>query len=158
MPGSKLERQLLAETVGQLDLSDFCIVTADSTVREAVKRMRTTRHNCAIIVGEHTHIVGIFTDRDVLHKVVSHPEVWDSPVKTVMTPNPHLLSVEDTAEKAIDMMRQGRYRNVPVIDGDTIVGNVTHFSILNFLSEQFASSVYNLPPDPDNFAENRVGG
>jgi CBS domain-containing protein len=159
MPKSTgVEARLLAEPVGQLELTDFCIVTADSTVREAVSRMRATRHNCAFIVGEKTRIVGILTDRDVLKKVVSNKDVWDKSVREVMTPNPDTVAPDQNAHEAMAMMQEGGYRNVPVVDGETIIGNMTHFAVLQFLTDNIPEIVYNLPPHPENYAEDRVGG
>ncbi|MCI0712223.1 MAG: CBS domain-containing protein [Chloroflexi bacterium] len=159
MPKSiDIEARLLAEPIGQLELTDFCIVTADSTVREAVSRMRATRHNCAFIVGEKTQIKGILTDRDVLKKVVTNKDIWDRPVTEVMTPNPHTVAPEHTAHDAMAMMKDGGYRNIPVVDGTTIIGNVTHFAVLRFLTDHIPEIVYNLPPDPDNYADDRAGG
>ena len=44
---TSVEKQLLDETVGQLELTGFCLVTADTTVRETVERMRAMKTNCA---------------------------------------------------------------------------------------------------------------
>src|SRR5262245_57417697 len=109
MPTSTIESQLLAEPISQLDLTDFCIVTADTTVRETVQRMRATRLNSAFVVGKGTRLVGILTDRDVLRKVVNHPEIWDEPVETVMTQAPDTLLPTSTAGQALRKMEEHRY-------------------------------------------------
>jgi CBS domain-containing protein len=156
---SNLEMELLSQSVGQLDLSDYCIVTEDTSVREAVERMQVMRQNCAIIIGKGTHIVGILTDRDVLRKVVSAPETWDQPVETVMTRSPNTISPNATTGEALRMMEEGRFRNVPVVNEHGVIrGNVTHFAILKFLTDHFPQAVYNLPPDPTNYASERDGG
>jgi CBS domain-containing protein len=159
MSAETVESQLLAESIRQLDLSDFCMVTADTTVRDTVERMRATRQNCAIIIGKGTHIVGILTDRDVLKRVVTAPETWDQPVETIMTPEPQTVSDDATTGEALHMMHEGHYRNVPVVNGrGVIVGNVTHYAILKLLTDHFPEAVYNLPPDPTNYASDREGG
>lgn len=159
MAQQAVESQLLAEGVRRLDLSDFCIVTADSSIREVVEQMRERGHNCALIVGERTRLTGILTDRDVLRKVVHRPEIWDDPVSTIMTAAPQTIDQEGTAKEALRLMDQGGFRNVPVVRGNgAIVGNVTYFSILKFLTDHFPEAVYNLPPDPTNYADRRDGG
>lgn len=158
MPPSGVEKQLLAEEVAQLTLDDFCIVTADTTVRDAVGRMRVSKHNCAFVVGEKTQIVGIFTDRDILTKIVSEPTTWDEPVSNYMTANPDKLAPTATTHEAMQMMDTGGYRNVPIVEGSTIHGNVTHFAVIQFLIDHFPEAVYNLPPEPGNFADARDGG
>lgn len=154
-----IESQLLREPVQSLDLSDFCVVTADTPVRTVIARMRAVHQNCAIVVGQGTQVVGIFTDRDVLKKVVTAPETWDQPVEQVMTVRPQTIMPESPAGAALKMMDEGHYRNVPVVsEQGVLLGNLTHFSILRFLTEHFPQAVYNLPPDPTNFASERDGG
>ncbi len=156
---SSVESQLLTEPVHQLDLSDYCIVTADTSVRETVERMRLLRQNCAIIIGKGTQLVGILTDRDVLRRVVTHPETWDQPVETVMTAAPDTILDTAATGDALRMMEAGKYRNVPVVGTKGVIrGNITYFSVLKFLTDHFPGAVYNLPPDPTNFAQERDGG
>jgi CBS domain-containing protein len=154
-----LEKQLLAEPVHQLNLSEYCIVTADTTVRDTIERMRIMRQNCAFVIGKGTHLIGILTDRDVLMKVAADPQTWDQPVETVMTPSPDTVRPNATTGDALRMMEEGHYRNVPVLNEQGLIrGNVTLFAILKFLTEHFPEAVYNLPPDPTNYAEEREGG
>jgi CBS domain-containing protein len=159
MSSPNVELQLLAAPVKQLDLTDYCLVTVDTTVRDTIERMREKRQNCALVVGKGTQIVGILTDRDVLRRVVSAPETWDEPVETVMTRAPKTILPDSSTGDALRMMEAGRYRNVPVVNANGVLrGNVTHFAILKFLTDHFAEAVYNLPPDPTNYAQERDGG
>jgi CBS domain-containing protein len=159
MPASSVESQLLTEPISQLDLSDYCIVTADTSIRDTVERMRELRQNCAIIIGKGTHIVGILTDRDVLKRVVTHPETWDQAVETVMTAEPDTIRVRASTGEALHMMNEGHYRNIPVVNEKGVIrGNLTYYAVLKFLTDHFATAVYNLPPDPTNFAQDRDGG
>jgi CBS domain-containing protein len=159
MPSQSVESQLLTEPVHQLELTEYCIVTADTSVRDTVERMRLKRQNCAIVIGKGTHIVGILTDRDVLKRVVTSPETWDQPVEALMTPSPQTIVVEATTGEALHMMNEGHYRNVPVVNArGVIVGNVTHYAIIKHLTDHFPEAVYNLPPDPTNYAQDREGG
>lgn len=159
MPASSVESQLLTEPISQLDLSDYCVVTADTSVRETVEQMRDLHQNCAIVIGKGSRVVGILTDRDVLKRVVTRPETWDQSVDTVMTPDPNTIRAGATAGEALNMMEEGHYRNIPVVsEKGAIRGNVTYYGILKFLTDHFPAAVYNLPPDPTNFAQDRHGG
>ena len=159
MATSGLESQLLAAPIQQLDLSEYCMVTADTSVRDTVERMRVLRQNCAIIIGKGTQIVGILTDRDVLKRVVTHPATWDEAVETVMTKSPDTISTKASAGDALRMMDEGHYRNVPVVNAKGVLtGSISHFAILKFLTDHFPETIYNLPPDPTNYAQDRDGG
>lgn len=159
MAKTSVETQLLQESVKQLDLNNYCIVTSDTTVRDAIERMRVLHRHCAFVVGEQTRLVGILTERDVLKKVIDHPETWDAPVTTVMTTDPISLTDNATAADTLRQMDKGRFRNVPILTSKrAVIGNVTHFALLDYLVSHFPQAVYNLPPDPDNYADERDGG
>ncbi len=159
MPNRGVEAQLLAEPIRHLDLSDFCIVTTDTTVRDTLEQMRTMRKHVAFVVGERTTLRGLMTDRDVMRKIVNKPETWDQPITEVMTPNPDTLPASATTGEALRIMEAKHYRNVPVVnDKGAPIGNVTHFAVLGYLGEHFPEVVFNQPPDPENYAASRDGG
>ena len=155
---SNVESQLLNESVRRLELRDYLLVTPSTTVRETIERLREMSRHTAFIVGDHTVLQGLITDRDVLRKVVNHPEVWDSAVTDIMTPEPIILPATATAGDALRLMEEHGVRNVPVVnDKGAPIGNVTYFALIEYLSGQFHKVVLNQPPTSD-FAEQRDGG
>lgn len=153
-----IEQQLLSEFVRHLDLSDYCMVTPSTTVAETVERMRETKKRTAFIVGDHTVLQGLLTDRDVLRKVAAKPEIWDAPISDVMTPEPQTISMDTTAGAALRMMNEQGFRNVPVVNDKGVpVGNVTYFSLMNYLSDHFQQVVHNAPP-AHGYVNQRAGG
>lgn len=144
-----LEHDLRAEQVGRLDLSVFTTVASGASVAQVLQQMRKEGHGCALITRA-GHLIGIFTERDVVIKVIDRPETWNTPIDHVMTPQPHTVGPTDSVATALRLMNCGHYRNVPVVDADgTLVGNLTHYAILRFFSDRFQQEIYNLPPDPD---------
>jgi CBS-domain-containing membrane protein len=66
-----------------------------------------------------------------------------------MNTEPHVLHFEDPIRDAIALMETGRFRNVPIIDGDGILhGIVRPQDLLRYLAESFPEEVLNLPPRP----------
>lgn len=152
-----LEHDLQQEQVSHLDLSNFTSVESGTSVKTTIERMRAENHHCAIITDKGL-MIGIFTDRDILRKVVDAPETWDQPIDKVMTPSPIAVNLTDPADTALALMDQKHFRNVPVVDETgTVVGNLTHYAIIKYLADRFPESVYNLPPDPDRVTSNRDG-
>ncbi|MEM7031650.1 MAG: CBS domain-containing protein [Chloroflexota bacterium] len=152
-----LENDLQQEQVIHLDLTEFTVVDGETSVQETVKQMREADHHCAFVTKNDV-LEGIFTDRDILRKVVGTPEVWSRPIKTVMTASPLTVAAADPADKALALMDEKHFRNVPVLDEQgQIVGNLTHYAVIKYLCDRFPESVYNLPPDPDQVADDRIG-
>jgi CBS domain-containing protein len=153
-----LESNLQKELVVHLDLTNFTQVESGVSVRDSVAKMRTENNNCAIVTNA-GKLIGIFTDRDLVKKVVEAPATWDKPIDEVMTPAPITVASTDPADAALDLMDKKHFRNVPVIDNSgVVIGNLTHHAIIKYLADHFPESVYNLPPDPERVARKRDGG
>ena len=153
-----LEHDLQQEQVVHLDLNNFTTVGIGTSVRTTIEKMRTENQNCAIIVDDEKKLVGIFTDRDILRKVVDARETWDLPIDDVMTHAPLTINATSRADMALALMDFKHFRNVPIVDDQgKVVGNLTHYAIIKYLSDRFPESVYNLPPDPQQVAKKRNG-
>lgn len=152
-----LEQDLQSEQVVHLDLAEYTVVESDMSVREVVQKMRADDRNCALVV-ENDKLVGIFTDRDVLRKVVDAPDTWERPIRELMTSAPKTVAPNASVREALDLMYTGHFRNVPAVDeAGRVVGNVTHYSVICFLADHFPEEIYNLPPDPERFPRARDG-
>lgn len=99
-----------------LDGRSLFTATKDMTVRVAC-RMMTDNKIGALLVVEKGRIAGIFTERDVLNKVVSAGLDPDStPVEQVMVRDPQTINVDKPLAYALFMMAEGGFRHVPVVD------------------------------------------
>ncbi len=152
-----LESNLQQEQVIHLDLNRFAAVEIGTSVRQTIEKMRRTSHHCAVVLDQGT-LVGIFTDRDILRKVVDAPDTWEKTIEEVMTYSPISVDSMDSADKALALMDKKHFRNVPVVDQNGVVlGNLTHYAIIKYLADRFPESVYNLPPDPEQLSHIRDG-
>jgi CBS domain-containing protein len=152
-----LEKNLQQEKVSHLDLSNFTKVESGTSVRETITVMRQEAHHCAIVMDGGA-LIGIFTDRDILRKVVDASETWDQPIDQVMTPTPITVNSSDPADAALALMDAKHFRNVPVTNKKgQVIGNLTHYAIIKYLADHFPKSVYNLPPNPDQVTSRRGG-
>lgn len=153
-----IETDLKQEKVSYLDLIVFAKVPSGASVRAVVEQMRRERRNCALILDDEQGLIGIFTDRDVLNKIVHQADTWDKPIDDYMTPQPASVNPQDSADIALNLMEKRRFRNVPVVDeAGHIHGNVSHYAFIKYLADRFPQEVYNLPPD-DGISEDRYGG
>lgn len=113
--------------------------------------MRQHRVGC-VLVCEGANVVGLFTERDLMRRVIATGKPLTSPVSSVMTPNPVVVHPKDPIGLAIRRMEEGGYRHLPVIDeGGAPVGILSVKRIVHYLVEHFPGTVYNLPPDPNKF-------
>ncbi len=152
-----LQQDLWAEKVSHLELSDYVTIASGTKVIDVLRKMREQKHNCALIT-DGDRLIGIFTDRDVLRKVVDVQESWEEPVGRLMTPSPQTVRMDDQVGRALDLMNEGHYRNMPVVDDSgKVVGNLTQPAMIKFLSDRFPQEIYNLPPEPEQVTKARDG-
>jgi signal-transduction protein with cAMP-binding, CBS, and nucleotidyltransferase domain len=152
-----LEKDLQYEQVVHLDVSDYTQVKLGTSVKDTVGQMRRENNNCAIVI-QHGNLVGIFTERDLLTRVIGSTEAWEGPIDDVMTTSPTSVMTNDPAYSALEIMDKNHCRNVPVVDQDgTVIGNLTHYAIIKYLADRFPSTIYNLPPESDRITDHRDG-
>jgi len=90
-------------------------IAPKSTVSTAVFRMNAEKIG-ALMVCEDNHIIGIFTERDILTKIIDQKlDPTQILVEEVMTPAPITIDSHATLFDAMTIMRQHRCRHLPVI-------------------------------------------
>ena len=97
-----------------------------TSIRDAAILM--AEHNiAAVLIMENRRLLGILTERDISRKIIAAGlDPYQETVENVMTVNPDYLSWDDTPEHALEMMREGQYRHLPVVGaGGRVVGMVS---------------------------------
>ena len=96
--------------------------TPDTTVAKAAKLMGIKRVG-AIAVVEGDRLVGIFTGRDALVRVIAQQrDPATTPVGSVMTAAPRTIGLDEPFEAALAIMRENGFRHMPVIENGEVVG------------------------------------
>jgi CBS domain-containing protein len=124
-------------------------VSPSTSVGEAVAAMNDSRTGC-VLVTDAERLVGVFTERDVLTKIVGRAvDIDATPVSQVMTPDPECLTLDDGVSFALNMMSVGGFRHIPLVDAlQRPTGVVAMRDIVDFIVDLFPSEVLNLPPSP----------
>jgi len=151
-----LARNLKSETVSRLYPSQPWLVQAAQPVADAVTLMREKKVGC-VLVCEQRRIVGIFTERDLLRRVLAKGMPLDTPIAECMTPDPVTVHPKDSIGCAIKRMQKGGYRHLPVVIDDRPVGILSVKRIVHYLVEHFPTMVYNLPPQSQFVSPRREG-
>jgi CBS domain-containing protein len=120
---------------------------------------RTGTGDSVFVIGPDRRLVGILTERDIFGRIVGGDVDLAQPVESMMTTEVHHLHLDETVRDAIELMKTGRYRNVPLLDDeDVLIGVVRPQDILQFLAEAFPEELLNLPPRPHQKMETPEGG
>jgi CBS domain-containing protein len=144
----ELARNLKIDSVSRLHPTPPWSVGPGQTVAEAVGLMRDKGVGC-VLVCEADRVVGIFTERDLMRRVLAAGQSLATPVASCMTPDPVAVGPKDPIRAAVRLMVEGGYRHLPVVEASgRPVGILSVKRIVHYLAEHFPSTIYNQPPDP----------
>jgi len=105
--------------------ADLLMIEAHDHVSTAAAVMEAARVGSALVM-DHDALVGIFTERDVLHALRRSPTAaLGSPVAKWMTKDPMTISPDETVRAALGRMLRGGFRHLPVMQGGHVVGIVS---------------------------------
>ncbi len=94
----------------------------------------------AIMIVEGDHLVGIFTERDMVFRVVAQGlDARTTKLAEVMTPAPETVDPDRPLGYALLIMHERGFRHLPVIEGGKIIGIVSSRSAMDPELEDFVS-------------------
>ncbi len=149
-PGpSELDSALLRETLRNALSNRGLVLDEETSLAEVIRLMREQRQGCALVTRER-RLYGIFTERDVLMKVVgTRIDLERTPVRSFATKNPVTLPAEASVAYALNRMLSDGFRHVPLVDENGCpAGVVSMRDIIEYLGGFFNKDVLNLPPEP----------
>ncbi|PIQ86023.1 MAG: CBS domain-containing protein [Candidatus Omnitrophica bacterium CG11_big_fil_rev_8_21_14_0_20_45_26] len=158
MPSKPVEQLLKEKKIYEVINQKLVQSAPDITIEQAVTLMQENRSGY-IVVAENRKVVGVLTETDITQKVLGRKIDWKTPIREVMVREPKVLSPKDTVGDAIDLMSQGRFYHLPLVDEQgELCGVLSVRTLIRFLAEFYPTEVYNLPPNPNQIMENREGG
>jgi CBS domain-containing protein len=142
------DTRLLREPTTVLPVRKPLVLSRFHTVTDAIRAMQS-EHRGVVLVTEdgtlHSRVVGIFTERDVLFRVVDQGRNPATiPLSELMTSEPECLRDDQAIAEVLRMMSVGGFRHVPIVDAE---GRPVHVvsvrDVVEFLVEAFPQEVLN---------------
>jgi CBS domain-containing protein len=110
-------------------------VTSSITVAEAVAEMNKNRIGCVLIIDS-GRITGIFTERDVLSRVVGDGvDPKTTKVADVMTRDVIMIPSDTTVEQTMVLFAEKRCRHIPVVDAGRLTGLISIGDISRWVAD-----------------------
>lgn len=142
----ELARNLRKDPVSRLEPTAPRQVPLTASVADAVNVMREDQVGC-VLVCDNGQLVGLFTERDLMCRVLAVGKSLDMAISEVMTPSPETVSPKDSIRAAVRRMKSGGHRHLPVTDDERRpVGILSVKRIVRYLVEHYPAAVYNHSP------------
>jgi CBS domain-containing protein len=120
-----------------MDPRKLILVAGTMTVREAAEVMKTRRYG-AVLITEGDELLGIFTERDAVFRVIATGRDPDETrLSEVMTKEPKTITPDKTFGHAMLLMHENGFRHVPVVENGKLVGMVSSRNALDPELEEF---------------------
>jgi CBS domain-containing protein len=101
-------------------------ISSDATLSEATRLLARRRIGAVVVRDESGALAGILSERDVVHAVANESvTALARPVGLYMTRAVATCTEQDSIEDLMEMMTVGRFRHLPVIEDDRIIGIVS---------------------------------
>ncbi len=145
--------------LSSLKLSRPIIVSSDTSIKDAVKKLQNRSIGC-LLVEENNKLVGIMTERDILLKITGKGmDLSKKVVASFMSLNPEYLKKEDAVAYALNIMVFSGFRHVPIVDDNKkSIGVVSLVDIVQQVAYALGDEVLNLPPLPQRQGVDRPEG
>ena len=118
---------------------ELVMASPEASVAEAAQMMKRG-HVGAVLVVKDGCLVGIFTERDALYRVMAvHRDPRVTKLVEVMTPDPKTVEPDETFGYALLLMHENGFRHAPVVENGKPIGVVSARSALDPDLEEFTA-------------------
>ena len=101
-------------------------VGPSATIAEVAKLLAAKRIGAVLVIDGGNELKGILSERDIVKGLAEHgPSMLDKTAGEFMTSDVQVAAPQTTVAQAMEMMTDGRFRHVPVVEGGRLVGIVS---------------------------------
>ena len=120
--------------------TDLITLSENTPIYRAMRILVDNGISGAPVVGENTRLLGIVSEKDML-QVLYSPHLGDGLVMDIMSTNLVCFEEDDDLVDIVEVMIEGRFRRVPIVRGEKIIGLITRTDIMRHILETRYSHV-----------------
>jgi CBS domain-containing protein len=125
--------------------ADVASVSPTDPIAEVARVLAARRIGAVLVRDTARQVLGILSERDIIRFLASHgPGALELTAAQVMTTNIQTATPATTVTEAMSMMTAGRFRHLPVLAGDELVGIVSIGDVVNARLRDQENEVDNL--------------
>lgn len=107
-------------------------VSPDDTIKQTVDNLCKNKIGAVLVCDADDRLVGVFSERDVMRVLSQSPDdIVSKSTRSVMTENVQTCQVDESLHSVISRMSKGRFRHMPVVGSEGIIGLVSIGDVVN---------------------------
>lgn len=118
---------MIVQQILKLKASDeVTTVPTGTDVRHVAGILATRKIGTVVVSNDGKTILGIVSERDIVSEVARNGEVClTAPIETIMTKVVQCCACAESADSVLERMTSGRFRHMPVLEADQMVGLIS---------------------------------
>lgn len=114
------------------------------TIKEAVDLMEKHNIGGLVVVDRNEKIVGMLTERDLIRYAATAQPTFSAPIRAIMTKRVIVGVPQDDIDAVAHTMTEKRFRHLPVVDGDKLVGILTIGDVVKAQRDRYEGELHTL--------------
>lgn len=111
--------------------SEVATISPNATIGDVISALAEFRVGALVVSSGDAQIDGIISERDVVRGLAEHSGVSDMAVSELMTAEVVTCTLESTTEELMSQMTEHRFRHVPVVEDNKLIGIVSIGDVVN---------------------------
>jgi|SRR4051794_632238 CBS domain-containing protein len=126
----------IKEVIAGKAIKDVVTIRPDATVRDLLALLAEHNIGAAVVSGDGTAVDGIVSERDVVRRLNGNDGALDDTVDQIMTAEVQTCDASSSLDDVRKTMTEGRFRHLPVCEGDQLVGVVSIGDVVKAYTDQ----------------------
>ncbi|MDZ4785514.1 MAG: CBS domain-containing protein [bacterium] len=136
----------LSQSISVLNPKKPLCVKETDTLLFVISLLRKYSIGSVLVIDKTEKLVGIFTERDCLLKVINTDiDLGNTIISQVMTKDPQTQKFDGTIAFALNLMSLGGFRHIPIVDEDHVpVGMISVKDVVDYLVHKMNEDLLNI--------------
>jgi CBS domain-containing protein len=117
--------------------SEVVTIAPAASLADAAKLLSTHRIGAVIVTGADARVIGVLSERDIVRALADRgAAALDLRVEQAMTRRVVTAGEADTVGAIMERMTTGKFRHIPVVESDRLVGVVSIGDVVKYRLEE----------------------